>query len=82
MIESFQSIEKKHSGQMLTIRSGTEPPSGEAQTMFYKAFEVANGDIGRLEPSWRTIQVTVYAEIGDQRKAEAAAVLERRRQSQ
>ena len=34
-------------------------PLERAQAMFYMAFEAANGDAERLEPSWETIKVPV-----------------------
>ena len=46
---------------------------GTAQAMFYRAFALAQGNVKRLDPSWQTIQVTVFANTGDQRKSEVAA---------
>ena len=40
--------------------------------MFHRTFVAAKGYVERLEPSWTTIQVTMYAKIGDQRKSEVA----------
>ena len=34
----------------------------EAQALLYRAFEAAKGDVERLEPSWRTVEVTMYAQ--------------------
>ena len=56
----------------------------EAQAMFLKAFESATGDAGRLDSSWSTIQITMYAKVGDERSSEVAVkfVLEGEGQSQ
>ena len=60
------------------MQSGLSPPKethGKAQAMLYVAFVAAKGDAGGLEPSWRTIQITVYAVSGDQRTSEVTAKL-------
>ena len=50
----------------------TNETLGKAQAMFYGTCSVAEENEGRLEPSWRTIQVTMYAKIGDFGSREAA----------
>ena len=38
-------------------------PFGKAQAMFYKALHEAEGDKAKMQPSWRSIQVSYHAEV-------------------
>ena len=40
-------------------------PSRKQKPLFYLTCKPARGDAERLEPSWRTVQVAMYAKIGD-----------------
>ena len=41
--------------------------------MFFKAFEAAKGDVGRLEHSWDKIRITMHAKSGEPKRSEVAA---------
>ena len=49
------------------MQSGAEAPmeTPGKDSGFFKAFEGSGGDVGRLEVSWETIQITMYAKIGE-----------------
>ena len=64
-------IEKRHHGQgslcqwrKSTMQCGTEllwNPVEKAGAVFYKAFEAAEGDVGRVEPSWGTVPCKIIS---------------------
>ena len=75
---------KRHVGQRLQevngekVRASLElssqmKPLGKTRAMFCKTSSVAEKNEGRLEPSWRTIQMTMYTKNGDFGSREAAA---------
>ena len=58
---------------MGTLFFGAEPsrkPMEKARAMLCKAFETAKGDGGRLETGWGTIQITMCAKSGEQKRSE------------
>ena len=70
--EDFTDRDYKVSGEGVAMQASPQrTPMGKAQATFYKAFEAAKGDVGRLGASWCTIQITMYAKIGDHSKSEA-----------
>ena len=50
-------------------------PMAKAQAMFFKAFDRAKGDVGRLDASWGAIQLTMYATLGEQKGSDMATKL-------
>ena len=48
-------------------------PWGKPRQCFSEGMEEATGDLGRLEASWETVQITMYAQIFDESRSEVAA---------
>ena len=45
----------------------------KAQTMFFKAMEEAESVLGRLQPCWEAIKITMCANVGAENRSETAA---------
>ena len=45
----------------------------KAETMLFKSMEEAKEDLGRWQASWRTIQITMYAKLGEEMQSDIAA---------
>ena len=49
-------------------------PRGESPgNVFSEGMEEATGDLGILQASWETVQITMYAQIDDESRSEVAA---------
>ena len=68
MDKDFFKLEKTYN----TGAASQRRPMGEAQATFINTFEGSAGDMGRLEVSWRTIQITMYDKIGEHYRSEVA----------